>query len=503
MLAGTGPGDPSLVTVAALEYLRAADVVVYDSLVSSALLREAPQEAEMIHAGKQAGGPSAEQGEINAVLIDRANQGALVVRLKGGDPYIFGRGAEEASALAEAGVRFAIVPGITAATAASLYAGIPLTDRRFSPSLTFVSGHSAADGSRTDVDWKALADLGGTVVFYMGIRSMPEITQRLVEAGRDPATPAAVVENAGSSCQRTVTGTLADIAARSSEAGVGSPGLLIIGEVVTLYPELAWYEQLPLFGKRVAVTRAAERAESMSARLRALGADVVEIPTIQIRKLPVAGEQLEWLRNLDRYDDLILTSAAAVDIFFELLKSVGRDARALAGLRLAAIGAATARHLDAYGIRPDLCPADFVAESLLADLAAQDMQGRRVLLPRSGKARAVVVERLEELGAVVDELKIYEPTPAETSYEEIRTVLDTPPDFITFTSSSTVENFIRILGEDDFTKRKQEIRAASIGPVTSKTLRRHGIEPIVESERHTAGGLIDAMEAWAIADAED
>lgn len=496
VLAGAGPGDPSLVTVAALEALRAADVVVYDSLVSGELLREVREDAQQIFVGKRAGDHAMAQEAINALLIDRAQAGQFVVRLKGGDPYIFGRGAEEADALEAAGVRFEIIPGITAATVASLYAGIPLTDRRHSPTLTFITGHSANSGVSDQVNWSSLASLGGTLVVYMGVKTMPDIVARLMVEGMSGSTPAAVVENAGMSCQRTVAGVISDIADRAREESIRAPALLIIGSVVSLYPRLAWFERLPLFGKRIAVTRATARTENMTARLRALGAEVFEIPTIAIRPLDLDAGDRSRLERIGQYDFVVLTSPAAVEILVDRLRDLSLDVRSLAGVRIAAVGESTSACLAKYGLRADVVPDDFSADALGEYLGEEGINGLRFLLPRSGKARAGLVERLAELGAEVDEVKTYEPVPARTSCDRIQEVLALEPDFITFTSSSTVENFVRIIGDDAFEMHRSQMRAASIGPATSRTLKGLGLEPVVEAETHTVGGLIEAMERF-------
>ena len=495
VLAGAGPGDPSLITVAALESLRVADVVVYDSLVSSELLREARSDAELIFAGKRAGTHQMPQEEINAVLVKRAAAGNLVLRLKGGDPFVFGRGGEEASALEEAGVRFEIIPGITAATAASLYAGIPMTDRRYSATLTFATGHTASAASDDAVNWQALADLGGTLVFYMGVRSMGDIADRLCEAGLDRSTPAAVVENAALPYQRTVTGSVADIAQRAGEERVQAPALLIIGDVVSMYPQLAWFEKLPLFGRTIAVTRATGRSESMSARLRALGADVLEIPTIAIEPLELSDAERDRLRRVSEYDYLVITSPASVEVFMQRLLELGLDARALATVRVASIGESTSARLRGFGIVADMAPDDYVAESLVESFQKEeDIAGKRILIPRSGKARTALVDGLESIGAAVDTVSTYAPVQADTSRERILDVLDREPDFVTFTSSSTVDNFVRILGEDVFQEQRSRVNAASIGPATTRTLRRFEIDPVVEADPHTVAGLINAME---------
>jgi uroporphyrinogen III methyltransferase/synthase len=359
-----------------------------------------------------------------------------------------------------------------------------------------VTGHTAGSGAPDEVDWPALATLGGTLVFYMGVKTMPDIVARLMAEGIGHDTPAAVVENAGMSCQRTVVGSTGNIADRARDESIRPPALLIIGSVVSLYPRLAWFEKLPLFGKRIAVTRATARVENMTARLRALGAEVFEIPTIAIRPLELDDEDRARLEEIAGYDGVVLTSPAAVEILVDRLRDLDLDVRSLAGVKIAAVGESTSSTLQGYGLRADIVPDEFTADSLGERLRDEGVSGLRFLLPRSGKARAGLVEQLLELGAVVDEVKTYEPVPAQTSRDRIEEVLALQPDFITFTSSSTVENLVRIIGDEAFEAHRAALRAASIGPATTRTLKGFGLNPVVEADTHTVGGLIEAMEQF-------
>jgi uroporphyrinogen III methyltransferase/synthase len=468
-LVGAGPGDPGLMTQRALELIAAADVVLYDRLIPPGALDGARPDAELRYVGKEPGAPAVSQDEINASLVSLGRAGRVVVRLKGGDPFVFGRGGEEAEALAEAGVRFEVVPGVTAGVAAPAYAGIPVTHRSGASSVAFVTGHEDPSKDETALDWEALARFPGTLVFYMGIKNLPLIAERLIDFGRDPRQPAAVVARGTMPGQTTVGGSLAEIA--SLAADVHPPAITVVGPVAGLRETLTWLEQRPLHGQVVAVTRARAQASELAARLRALGAEVIEAPAIRIEALPVSLDP-------PTHDLVCFTSPNGVHLFFAALPG---DARSLAGRRVAAIGPGTAAALREHGIEPDVVPERSVAESLLEALAAEPPA--RVLLARAAEAREVLPDGLRELGAEVDVVPLYETVAEPIDAEPLRRAT-----YVTFTSASTVRFFLDgggVLGNGT--------RVVSIGPVTSETLREHGIEPDVEAAQHDIDGLVTAL----------
>jgi uroporphyrinogen III methyltransferase / synthase len=471
-LVGAGPGDPGLMTRRGLELIAAADVVLYDRLIPPGALEGARRDAELRYVGKEPGQAGMGQKEINALLVELGRAGRRVVRLKGGDPFVFGRGGEEAEALAAAGVPFEVVPGVSAGVAAPAYAGIPVTHRGAASAVAFVTGH---EEDETALDWEALARFPGTLVFYMGVRNLPLIGERLRAAGRDPGEPAAVVARGTFPDQRTVTGTLADIAERASGAGLRPPAITVVGPVAGLRETLAWLERRPLHGQVVAVTRARAQASELAARLRELGAAVLEAPAIRIEPRPVE------LPDLAALDLLCLTSPNGVRLFFAALEG---DARALAGARVAAIGPGTAAELERHGIRADFVPERFVAEGLLD--ALPDVRGSRVLVARAADARDVLPDGLRERGASVEVVALYD-TVAERLSDDQRQAMK-GAGYVTFTSSSTARFFF-----DGGGAVSDGTRVVSIGPVTSATLREHGIEPHVEAERHDIDGLVHAI----------
>jgi uroporphyrinogen III methyltransferase / synthase len=491
-LVGAGPGDPGLMTRRSLELLAQADVVLYDRLIPPGVLHG----GDLRYVGKEPGRPAATQEEINAMLVELGRAGKRVVRLKGGDPFVFGRGGEEAEALAEAGVPFEVVPGVTAGVAAPAYAGIPVTHRDAASAVAFVTGHEDPSKDGSALDWEALARFPGTLVFYMGIKNLPLIAERLVEGGRSADEAAAVVARGTHPSHATVVGTLADIAERVAEAELRPPAITVVGPVVGLRETLAWVERRPLHGQVVAVTRARAQASELSARLRELGAAVVETPAIRIepREVDVPPPS---------HDLVVFTSPNGVQLYFDALPG---DARSLAGARVAAIGPGTAAALRAHGMEPDVVPERFVAEGLLEALAegaapgsaapgtaapgTAALSGQRVLLARASQARDTLPDGLRELGASVDVLALYD-TVAEP-LSEAQTAALRGATYVTFTSSSTVRFFLSGGGVVP-----AGARVVSIGPVTSETLREHGIEPHVEAERHDIDGLVAALVADA------
>jgi uroporphyrinogen III methyltransferase/synthase len=480
-LVGAGPGDPGLLTARALELLARADVVLHDRLIPPGALGGVRPDAEVRYVGKEGGGPAVPQEETTRLLVERARAGAEVVRLKGGDPYVFGRGGEEAEALREAGIPFEVVPGITAGIAAPAYAGIPVTHRDRASAVAFVTGHEDPDKPGSALDWEALAAFPGTLVFYMGVGRLPEIAERLCAAGRPAGEPAAVVERGTLPGQRTVLATLSTVAEAAAAAGVRPPSVTVVGPVAALREELGWFEDRPLHGRTVAVTRARAQASGLAARLRELGADVVEAPAIRIA--PLAFE----VPDLAGYDLVCLTSPNGA----ELLLGALRDARALAGVTVAAIGPGTARALRERGVRADVVPERFLAEGLVE--ALRDVPVTRALVARAREARDVLPDALRARGAEVDVLALYETVAGEPSHAEREAAGSA--DYVTFTSSSTVRFFLDAAGRPG-----AATRIVSIGPVTSATLREHGLEPHVEAERHDVDGVVEALLADAARD---
>jgi uroporphyrinogen III methyltransferase / synthase len=480
-LVGAGPGDPGLLTARALELIAQADAILYDRLIPAGALDGARPGCELVYVGKEGGGPSMGQEQIERLLLERARAGKRVVRLKGGDPFVFGRGGEEALALRAAGIPFEVVPGVTAGVAAAAYAGIPVTHRDRASAVALVTGHEDPDKPESTIDWPALAAFPGTLVFYMGVRQLPRIAERLIAGGRAADEPAAVIERGTLPGQRTVLATLATIAERAAAEGVRPPSITLVGPVAALREQLRWFEDRPLAGKRVAVTRARAQASGLAARLRALGAEVIETPAIRIVALEGPAPDVE------RYDLVCLTSRNGVRLLFERLAAAGRDARALHGATVAAIGPGTARALREQGVIADVVPERFVAEALVEALA--DAPVRRALVARARVARDVLPDALRARGAEVDVVELYE-TVAEPLSEELLAAARAA-DYVTFTSSSTVRFFLEAAGGADGIG--PETRLVSIGPVTSDTLREHGLEPHLEARRHDIDGLISTL----------
>ena len=494
-LVGAGPGDPSLITLRGMECLQKADVVVYDYLANEQLLSHAPENAERIYAGKIGGRHNQGQDEINNLLVAHGTAGKIVVRLKGGDPFVFGRGGEECEALREAGVPFEVVPGVTAAVGAAAYSGIPLTHRDITASVAFVTGQEGKDKQESNVDWDRLSLGGGTVVFYMGITTLRRNMQRMMQHGRPADTPVALVRWATTPCQQVLVGTLATIADRAAECDFKPPAITIVGEVVALRKKLQWFDKRTLCGKKIIVTRAAEQAGGFSAKLAARGATVLECPTIRLVE-PESWQLLDLaIRELPSYDWLVLTSGNAVRYFFERLAALGLDARALSGCKVCAVGPKTADEISAFGIRADLVPGDYKAEGVVDEFSRLDMQGSRVLFPRADKARDVIPRELKKMGAHVDSPVAYrnmfpDRLPPETLFAlEKRSV-----DCITFTSSSTVQNLAAMMGEELMLDMLKGVAVASIGPITSKSCRELGLRVDIEAEVSTLDALAEALE---------
>ena len=518
-LIGAGPGDPKLITVRGMELLRSSDVVVYDRLAHPALLEHVRADAEKVYVGKASAQHSMKQADINALLIDRAKQGKNVARLKGGDPFVFGRGGEEAEECRAAGVAFEIVPGVTSAIAAPAYAGIPITHRDAASSFAVITGHERAEDRESGTrepgaaeqrrNWQHIAHAGDTLVFLMGVEALPEITAQLQANGRGAETPVALVQWGTWARQRVVTGTLGTIVEIVREAKLTPPAVCVVGEVVNLRDTLRWFDDpttRPLFGKKVLVTRAREQASALSDLLRSQGAEPIEFPVIKIQRLADYAALDAALSEIARCDWIVFTSANAVPIFAERLQSLGLDARAFGRAKIATIGPATALAVyEALRIRADYTPTEAVAEAVLAQWPDADMQGKRVLLPRAMEAREILPEQLRERGAIVDVLPIYETVLDTTASELLREQLRSGElDVLTFTSSSTVRNFVEAITEGTNEKVAALVGGAlvaAIGPVTADTARAFGLNPQIVAEEHTIPGLVAAIENYRTAEA--
>jgi uroporphyrinogen III methyltransferase / synthase len=485
-LVGAGPGDPGLMTRRSLELIASADAILYDRLIPPGALDGARPDAELRYVGKEPGAVALSQDETSALLVELARAGKRVVRLKGGDPFVFGRGGEEAEVLAAAGVPFEVVPGVTAGIAAPAYAGIPVTHRDAASAVAFVTGHEDPEKPGSALDWDALARFPGTLVFYMGIRQLPLIAERLTACGRDPSEPAAVVERGTHPGQRTILYTLGGIAARAEAEELHPPAITVVGPVAELRETIAWLERRPLHGEVVAVTRARAQASGLAARLQELGAEVVVTPPIRIEPRPVDGELREAIDRIDEYALVCLTSPNGARLLFGAMDRAGRDARAMAGATVAAIGPGTVAALAEHGIHADVVPERFVAEALVEALAPVDVEGRRVLIARAAEARSVLPDALRERGAQVDDVALYD-TVADPLGDAERAGLGRAT-YVTFTSSSTV----RFLLESG-ARPPADARIVSIGPITSATAEEHGLGVDVEAEQHDIDGLVRAL----------
>jgi uroporphyrinogen III methyltransferase/synthase len=492
-LVGAGPGDPGLMTARSLELIASADAIFHDRLIPPGALDGARKDAELVYVGKAPGQPSIPQEKIGERLIEAARAGRSVVRLKGGDPFVFGRGGEEGEALRAAGIEFEVVPGVTAGVAATAYAGIPVTHRDEASAVAFVTGHEDPGKEESAIDWQALARFPGTLVFYMGVKRLAANAAALIAAGRDADEPAAAVERGTMEGQRTVVATLGTLADAVAREGIGAPALIVVGPVVRRRESLAWLERRPLHGRRVVVTRARAQASGLAATLRGLGAEVIELPAIRIEPRIDDGEVRRMIGSIRDYSLVCLTSPNGVAFLFEALRAEGLDARALAGATVAAIGPGTARALAGYGVGADVVPKKFVAEALVKALGGIEVSGHRVLVARAAEARDVLPNALRERGAEVDVVALYETVRDKPDEDAVEAAQDA--DYVTFTSSSTVRNLTEALGE----RFPGGARVVSIGPVTSDAARTAGLEVDVEAASHDVEGLLAALLADATA----
>jgi uroporphyrinogen III methyltransferase/synthase len=493
-IVGAGPGDPGLITVKGVRCIARADVIVYDHLVNEEILVHAKPGARLIYAGKQGGDHTLVQEEINRILVEEAREGRIVARVKGGDPYIFGRGGEEALVVTGAGIPFEVVPGVSSAVAVPAYAGISLTQRGYTSTLAFVTGHEDPTKEASDIDWKALAGIG-TLVFLMGVKNLPLIVASLVENGKRPDTPAALIRWGTTPDQRTLTGTLETIVQLARKKKFSPPAIFVVGEVVALRERLSWFENRPLFGRGVIVTRPEAQAESCAALLEERGARVIHFPVIRI------ADPGDWagldraLADLAAYDWIIFTSANGVRRFFRRLGEQGGDVRDLRGIRVATIGPASAAAVEGMGIRVDIVPGEYISEGVVKAFETVDLNGKRVLLPRAAEARDVIPEGLRARGATVDVVTAYRTVRSERTREELEAILaGGKADVVTFTSPSTVKHFLEILGGPD--ALPPGLRIACIGPVTAAAARKAGLTIHIHQQEYTIPGMVEAIEAY-------
>ena len=494
-LVGAGPGDAGLLTLRGAELLRRAEVVVYDALVNKDLLRLAPKGAEIIYGGKRAKEHAIPQDQLNALLIEKAKSGKTVVRLKGGDPYIFGRGGEEAEELVAAGIPFEVVPGVSSITAAANYAGIPITHRAHASSFTVVTGHENPEKELSSVDWQWLAKEPGTKVILMGVERIRQIAGELMKHGLSAETPVGMVRWGTRGRQSSIDGTLANIADLVDAKQFGAPAITVIGDVVKLRAKLNWFENRPLFGQRIVVTRTREQASELSAQLLELGAEVLEIPTIKIELPENKAPLMDALLALGEYDWAVFTSPNGVTAFFDLFGKAFEDIRALGNLRFAAVGPATAGKLKEFRLRIDAMPDEYLAAKVAGAIAKiESVENLRILLLRAEAANPELPAELEKMGAIVDDVACYRTVPeTEDLNGSAARLQEDGADWVTFTSSSTVENFHARFDLVKLREQFPQIRLASIGPETSKALRKLSLEPDVEAREHNVVGLVQAL----------
>jgi uroporphyrinogen III methyltransferase/synthase len=492
-LIGAGPGDLGLFTLKGKQIMETADVVIYDYLAHPDLLKFCREDAEVLYVGKKGGDHTLPQDQINALIIAKAREGKSVARLKGGDPYVFGRGGEEAEELVEAGIEFEVVPGVTSGVAAAAYAGIPVTHRDHTTSVCFITGHEDPTKEESGHNWAVYGQSNSTLVFYMGVKNLPMIADNLMANGRAPETPVALVRWGTRCDQQSFVSTLKDVAAEAAARGFQAPSIIIVGGVCSLHDKLAWFEKKPLLGKGVVVTRSREQASDLSVLLQENGACVLEFPTISVDPATDDEAVEQAVVALPSYDWAVFTSVNGVKYFWERLDELGLDARVFAGLEVAAIGPATAAALAEKGIKADFVPGKFVAESVVAGLLDRGVAGKRVLIPRAREAREVLPEDLRKAGCRVDVLPVYETRPTQKDAAELRAALDAGRvHYVTFASSSTVDNFFALMPADEM-RRHTSVRFACIGPVTAKTLEKYGFSASVQPADYTIPALVAAL----------
>jgi uroporphyrinogen III methyltransferase/synthase len=489
---GAGPGDPKLITVKGSECIAKADVLVYDRLASRRLLLLARPDCELIYVGKSPDRHTLKQEEINRLLVDKGLAGKIVTRLKGGDPFVFGRGGEEAEALLKAGLQFEVVPGITSAIAVPAYAGIPVTHRDLTTSFAVITGHEDPTKNETTIHWDHLAQSHGTLVFLMGMENLPLIAQKLMANGKGPSTPVAIIQWGTRPEQRTLVGQLDTIAAEVKKHGFTNPAIIIVGEVVSLREKLQWFEQKPLFAQRIIVTRARHQASELSRAIEALGGEAWEFPTIEIAPPTDSTYLIKALNNLKSFQWLIFTSVNGVEAFFTELKLQDKDVRELVGLEIVAIGPSTQAALEKRGLRIAFVPEEFRAEKIVEGLASRVLSGQKVLLARAEEARDILPEALKARGVEVWDVPVYKTIIGGANREELRQMLrEKEIQAVTFTSSSTVRNFVTLLEGD--ISLLEGVLLYSIGPITSATARELGLKIFKEAAQYTIGGLVEVL----------
>ena len=492
-LVGAGPGDYRLISLKGAQCISAADVIVYDRLADSRILRDAPSSVELVYAGKAASDHAMRQEDINQLLVDKALEGKTVVRLKGGDPFVFGRGGEEALKLQAHGILFEVVPGITSAISVPAYAGIPVTHRGISASFTVVTGHEDPDKPGSSICWERLATGADTLIFLMGVENLPHITAKLIANGRPAATPAAVIRWGTKPEQQTLVTTVGQAAADVAEQGIKPPAIFIVGEVVNLRDQLAWFDKRPLFGKKILVTRAREQASLLIDQLEDLGAECLEAPAIKIVPPASFAALDESIARLATYQWLIFTSVNGVDYFYRRLRVAGLDSRALGSLKIAAIGSQTAEHLERQGIIADIVPLEFRAEGIVAALEGRFQPGDKILIARAAAARDILPTQLAAAGAVVEVVEAYRTEIGDVDGAFLTEKLGAGEiDLITFTSSSTVTNLLGILGPQGVPLLSR-VKSACIGPITAMTCQEYGIRPDIIADEYTIKGLVEAI----------
>lgn len=494
-LIGAGPGDAGLLSIKAMQCLQKADVVVYDKLANPEILQYVKANTERIYVGKASNQHTMRQEDINQLLVDLAKAGKVVARLKGGDPFVFGRGGEEALLLQENNLPFEIVPGITSAIAVPAYAGIPVTHRNVAVSFAVITGHEDPNKNRSDINWEKLATAVDTLVFLMGVENLPHITKKLIENGRDPQTPAAIIRWGTKPEQRVLETTVANASADVLKAGLKPPAIFIVGNVVKLRKDLAWFDKRPLFGKKILVTRARAQASALSSRLQELGAEILETPSIKIQAMPDYQQLDRSIQELDKYKWLIFTSVNGVQAFFERLHLANKDTRALNKNLVAAIGSQTALELQKRGLSADLIPLEFRAEGILASLKTQLQAGDQILIPRAEVAREILPEELTKLGMQVEVVPAYRTVADKSSQKELLQALEQGGiEMITFTSSSTVTNFLEMLAGR--TELLQNVKIASIGPITTETCLANNLQVDITADEFNVPGLVAAIEKY-------
>ena len=492
-LVGAGPGMPDLITLRGVKCLQEADVVIYDFLAAN-LLQNVPVGTETIYVGKKEGKHTVHQEKINQMLVEKAREGHTVVRLKGGDPFIFGRGGEEARVLATQNIPFEVVPGVTSGVAAAAFAGIPLTLRGYNTSVAFVTGHEDPTKLESTIEWSKLATGVGTLVIFMGVKNLADIVDRLMAGGRDPKTPTAVVRWGATPLQTTLVGRLDTIVAQVEKAGLKPPAVIVVGKVVELRKEINWFEEKPLFGKTVVVTRTRQQASELVARLSALGAECLECPTIRVVPPDDWSPLDQAIDSLETYDWLVLTSVNGVNFFFDRLFERDRDVRALKNVRTAAIGPATAKRLREFGFRADIVPETYRAESVIEAFKNEPLEGKKILLPRAKEARPILPVEVRKMGATVDEIASYQTEQVTENVEGLVSRLEEHSvDVITFTSSSTVKNFKAALPSEKLEKLMDGVKTACIGPITASTAKELGFNVDIEATEYTIPGLCEAI----------